>query len=498
MNILVVEDEPIALEELECLLNSFEPDHIIYSAVNGLQGLELAKQFCPDLIVTDIRMPGMDGLELIRQIQQLNPDVEAIIISGYDDFAYARTGLQLGVRDYLVKPWKQNSLLAAVGSILEQLSVRREEKRKADNWKMIRELEGRNPHSEQIQALSGQWIIMVSAISNLRSAHKWVAYEPITKDIIAELPFVVHMVYPNSHIQVVLFPSHEGTKGTFIQQSVQQLHAAYVNQELSVHSIAVLKKDDELPHEAFARAVKMLEQQIRLESSTYTYLTAECSAIDMIAVWNQIRALEALIATRELKHIRPQIDRIVIQIRILKVPAKEIGSLVNDMFTALQFKLMPDRSSPYIDMEIIMDTLMSIASYSELADSLEKWLLEFLWNLGSAGKEPRELVHKLMGQIRHGYHRTDSLLQFAAEHHISVSYLSRLFKAEAGMNFSEYLIRVKIDQAKQLLELETLSVSQVSERVGYEDSKYFSQQFKKYTGLTPSEYLKSCKILPPK
>ncbi|MCD9023782.1 response regulator transcription factor [Cohnella silvisoli] len=498
MNILVVEDEPIALEELESLLKSYEPGHTVYSAVNGLQGLELAKRHCPDLIVTDIRMPGMDGLELIRQIQQINPNVEAIIISGYDDFAYARTGLQLGVRDYLVKPWKQKSLLTVVGAILEQLSVRCEEKRKADNWKIIRELEGRNPYSEQIQALSGEWIIMVSTLNNLRSAHKWVEHEPLTKTTIAELLFSVHIVFPDSHLQVVLFPCDEGTTKAVLQQSVQHIHEAYANQGLNVHSIAVLKKDDELSHEAYARAIKMLEQQIRLESSTYTYLTTEYAAIDMIGVWNQIRALEALIANREIKHIRPQIDRIVMQIRVLKVPAKEIGSLVNDMFTALQFKLMPDRNSPYIDMEIITDTLMSITSYSELADSLEKWLLEFLWNLGGAGKEPRELVHKLMGQIRHGYHRTDSLIQFAAEHHISVSYLSRLFKAEAGMNFSEYLIRVKIDQAKQLLELETLSVSKVGERVGYEDSKYFSQQFKKYTGLTPSEYQKSCKILPPK
>jgi YesN/AraC family two-component response regulator len=456
-----------------------------------VKGLEAAKRIRPDLVVTDIRMPGMDGLELIRQIKKRFPDAEAIIISGYDDFEYARTGLQLGVKDFLVKPVKRKALLDAAGAVLEQLSVRRSNEWKAEQWNVIRALEGRDRETNERDPLSGRWAIIISVLGNMKSPHMWAKHEPQLDEVLAELPSSRYVVRPDPHKQCVLVSIDAGIRGQALQDIVYRLHHAYGQTGANVHTAVVLKEGHERPDHAYVRAVSLLERQIRLESNTLSYMEAVSHPIDANIAWNHIRLLEAHLAKREMKPIRGQIDRIVSQIRTLKMPTLEIGQLMNDMFTALHFKLSQDRTYAIADMGEMRDMLTAITSYDELADWLEKQLMEFIRKTSGAGKEPKDLVHQLMNQIRHSYDRIDSLHQFASEHHISVSYLSRLFKTEAGMNFSDYVVHIRMEQAKRLLETETLSVAEVGEKVGYEDSKYFSQLFKKCTGMTPSEYKKS-------
>lgn len=498
MNILVIEDELIALEELELLLKAFEPEHTINGAPNGVEALELAKRVRPDLVVTDIRMPGIDGLEVIRELKRRFPGTEAIVISGYDDFAYARTGLQLGVKDYLVKPVKRKALMETVGAVLEQLAVKRQQERKAEQWKTIRALEGRQQEAEEPEVLAGKWLMIVSVLGNWNAAKAWADHESMIGGICAELGPDAHVVYPASNRQCILLPWLQGKPEQAVRSQIYRLHTAYAKTKENVHTAAVVKEAHERPEAAFARAAAMLERQIRLGGGTLSYMEAGRHTADTSGVWNHIRLLEAHLAKRDMKHIRAQIDRILFQIETLQLPVKTIGHLLNDMFTALQFKLLQGWTYQIADLGAIKEILSGITGYRELGDWLEKRLLEFVWELGSEGKEPRDLVHKLMNRIRQAYDSIDSLHQFAREHHISVSYLSRLFKTEAGMNFSDYLIQVRMEQAKLLLASETLSVIEVSARVGYEDSKYFSQLFKKCTGKTPSDFQKSNKIVPPK
>ena len=131
MTLLIVEDEDIIRKGLIVTLRKLEMDFVhIYEAGDGEEGLRLCREHAPDIIMTDIKMPLMDGLTFIRESQKLLPEGQFIILSGYSDFEYARTALQSGVKDYLLKPSTKNEikevLTRVIGQLKEQQSLRLE------------------------------------------------------------------------------------------------------------------------------------------------------------------------------------------------------------------------------------------------------------------------------------------------------------------------------------------------------------------------------------
>jgi two-component system response regulator YesN len=110
-----VEDERWALEELKALFKRYEPQHLVHAFENGEDALEAANSVVPHLVLTDITMPGMDGLELLAEIGRGHPEAKGIILSVHDDFAYAQRGMQTGVTDYLLKPVRKRDALQGGG-----------------------------------------------------------------------------------------------------------------------------------------------------------------------------------------------------------------------------------------------------------------------------------------------------------------------------------------------------------------------------------------------
>src|SRR6266496_1221041 len=123
MNILVIEDEPLALDDLLGMLQAFDGAHRIAGCASGVEALDYAETTPPDLVITDIRMPEIDGLELVRQLKARIPQLAAIVLSGYSEFEYARTSLRLGIADYLLKPVRTDALHQAVARALEAIAA---------------------------------------------------------------------------------------------------------------------------------------------------------------------------------------------------------------------------------------------------------------------------------------------------------------------------------------------------------------------------------------
>ena len=122
MTLLIVEDEDIIRKGLIVTLRKLEMDfEHIYEAGDGEEGLRLCREYTPDIIMTDIKMPLMDGLTFIRESQKLLPEGQFIILSGYSDFEYARTALKYGVKDYLLKPSTKNEIKEVLTRVVEQL-----------------------------------------------------------------------------------------------------------------------------------------------------------------------------------------------------------------------------------------------------------------------------------------------------------------------------------------------------------------------------------------
>src|SRR6185295_11903830 len=142
MNILVVEDEPLALDDLLGMLQAFDSAHRIIGCASGVEALIQAETTPPDLVITDIRMPEIDGLELVRKLKVRAPQLAAIVLSGYSEFEYARTSLRLGIADYLLKPVRTDTLHQTVARALAALAAEQAHARHLREAQLVRLLLG--------------------------------------------------------------------------------------------------------------------------------------------------------------------------------------------------------------------------------------------------------------------------------------------------------------------------------------------------------------------
>ena len=127
-SVILVDDEPVVREGLEYIIDwEKEGYSVIGSAGNGLEGLELIKKVKPDLVITDIKMPGLTGLEMVGEAKKINPDLKCIILSGYSDFKYAQDAIALGTLHYLLKPIDENELIQILSRVKIQLEEEEEE-----------------------------------------------------------------------------------------------------------------------------------------------------------------------------------------------------------------------------------------------------------------------------------------------------------------------------------------------------------------------------------
>ena len=127
IDVLVAEDEFGAREQIKLLVGRFPEFRIVGEADNGDLALELLKKFQPDLILTDIRMPGRNGLDLLKEAAELSPKTEGVIISGYSDFEYAQSAIKLGCRDYILKPISPKQFQNMMGKMEEKILERQSE-----------------------------------------------------------------------------------------------------------------------------------------------------------------------------------------------------------------------------------------------------------------------------------------------------------------------------------------------------------------------------------
>ncbi len=534
IKVLIADDEEKVCTLIYKLVNWKDFDmEVVATAYNGIDALERIQELKPDLVITDIRMPGYDGIELIAKAKEINDAIEFIIISGYRHFEYAQSAIRYGVSDYLLKPIKKEELTATLERIrlhcrsrAEQLSAQEQLRlRIKDDTGKQREqlfvdfLSNSGEAKASIEDLNPRYcfkfvkgIFQLAAIKidcpyeNYNADSIQVLYEKIGKILdsnIRDSCYEMEIFCKDTIVYVLLnYPLENRLflrrllKGLMAELSVQQtvfdkvfftLCVGRQTEEVSklpqcLHSIqdtvfqrlvdGTGKMIDEAP--AVEEFIPM--KQEFLLGDFRRGMSQAVELLDLQAAVAVVDALESAVPINE------------------KTKGSVIYKLVlaaGEMFMVLiknaQYNVeIPSES--YEEFKIRLSLCKSGKQLFESLNLLVATQIDFIvQQKRQADNRPIRMAKEY---IQKNYMNPIGLEEISEMLGFNLSYFSALFKKETGKNFLEYLTEVRISNAKELLRETNLSITEICNKVGYLDQKHFIATFKKYAGIKPGEFRK--------
>ena len=507
-NVLIADDEKNICEGIAEFLDWQELGfHIIGLAANGEEALNMLSWQRCELILTDIRMPGIDGLALIRRIQEKDPGIKIIIVSGYSDFAYAKQAIEMGVKAFLLKPIDREELLAAVKKIKRELDGELEEYRRSlENDRIVRnqlfrELlsPGVSPEAvskrlaDQGVKLQGGRFLTAVLQPNFGGDKEAGLLGYSIKNIACELLEL-------NDLEGYAF-DYDGRRIGLLFCGGSRLESAapaYLAELLScVETYLHLSVSAGMgrPAESFGELRNSFEAALEdcggkaLLSQAREPEERPSEAFGLS--WRSEGLLNALQFLEE-ETVWTETDRLLQEIAEKQIPEK----VVRGVLYGVLFELMGLYQKYNIGYELRW--------YDEKLRVLEEGLFrhretvkDFLSALcrealqlfrETSVHRPSNLVLQVQQYCEQNYSHALNLQIIARRFYMNPAYLGRLFKAETGCSFSDYLNRLRITAAKRQLAAGTGRVSELIETLGYRNEEYFYRQFRKQEGRSFAEY----------
>jgi two-component system response regulator YesN len=499
MNIFVVEDEHWALAEMVELFKSYEPEHHIFAFENGDDVLTVLDKIRPHLVLTDINMPGIDGLELIEQLNRIDPKIVSMIVSVHDQFEYARVGMKFGVVDYLLKPVKRDVLFKAVDKAIlhiEKESKRREEWMNGSITQML--LAEDTLDYDVLHSVNGRAYCMVLLVLDKGVAVKGWKDTPICwNELKQQLAYPsaqegeVYCVDLDCRQKVILIPLSDPAHRGDAKEKLSLLHEQLRRLPISIHIGFAFKSAEHTLFQVCSELKQQMDEQIKFGISTFLPPELKKQDAELGSVWEKARVMELQFKKGDILKGQAALQLILEELRLKQVTRRQLQLFIHDLLFSLKYNVMASKMgmvSIHDDLQEDVRLLNRLTSYGELFDWLSESIIHIYCEKEIKDFNPKGLVPVLLQLIHNHFQGSISLQQFAADHHISLGYLSRIFKSQTGHTFSEYITNYRIGKAKELLTRGVERLQEISSLVGYEDPRHFSALFKKIVGETPITY----------
>ncbi|MFD3258681.1 response regulator [Paenibacillus lentus] len=518
---LLIDDEPLILNHLKNAIpwNELQIE-LVGTARNGVKGLELVVEFEPDIILCDIRMPLMDGLEFLQEIRRLGYGTEVIMLTGYQEFEYARLALQHGVKDYILKPINYAELEAAISKLADEVRSRRSEKRFAE--RQMKRMVGLAHEKMMFDVLMGftadvprylaaedergdelrYALILVDLDGYAQRTVSWTEQERKLWNFAVRN--VLQEAIPGQELQYVVVQMRQGEWCVLLQferaryaVTSEQMHewARQIQHAVREHiKLTVSLSWDQGPIEirALSQTYMKLQRGLMLYAGHEQLLpfTEEDLARDAASVseWQLVEEITSGLKMYDKSKVEQGLERLKANLPHIS----EHSALGIEKF--LQYGIIHLlREMRELD---FMNSREEGMMWQHLQHSHNvKDLLNVITKLEShikeleINKKSSELLMISAGEYIQRNLSTDIGVDDIANHlNISSSYFSHLFKNHYGETFVEYLRKQRMELAKTMLRLTSRSVTEVGTLVGYSDRRYFSKVFQRYTGVTPTEY----------
>lgn len=529
--LMIVDDEQVVRDRVVSLIDwnksGFE---VIAVCENGLDALECIEKDCPDLIMTDIRMPFMDGLELADYVQRHYPLVKIVFLTGFDDFNYARKAIDLRVIDYLLKPITANELRSSLERIRTKMDEHLSERRDLDRL--------RNYYDQSLPQLrSGFLTMLISGTMQPRQIQEGIAALTLSELDGSRFRVAILTIDESSFSQGV-FSQHDHALANFgvynIAEEIclrEQIGLAFIQSD---QVVVIAHPVGSQNSEQLRFSLDRILDETRLAAKRFLNLiltigiSSEVSGlIRLRRAWQEAqRALDyrlvvgsdGLIYLEDLEsvEVNPPVvskeleQQLLTAIKVgreddLKQSVDEIMEVITSSQWPLDYvrfflaglvaALISEAAATGVKLDEVLpvDEMTEYLTRSNLAD-LDQWLTRAGIGLMRAIETNRQdsrqtIAARAMDYINQNYNdRSLSLNSISAYLHISPSYFGSVFKRETGETFVSSLLRARMEKARDLITTTSLKNFEIAAQVGYDDPHYFSVCFKRFYRMSPNDF----------
>lgn len=458
-NILIVDDEKIERSGIRMLLKRMGIELGVFEACNGKQALEYLTSDKNtgighiDILLTDVKMPFMDGIELIKNVMHNDISLKTIIFSGYNEFEYAKLAVKLGVKDYILKPVDPSEFSSTITGVITELDEEHKKdedyNRQANFIKQYYMYTLLNSGDASGILDNGDFLAGYNRLAliefNTDFFGKYDTGEDIFKEITGELDYQYLNLNPLQ--SVIIFSDKSLTADGNIDKNIEEMFTNYIfSDNISEDTPVLVQIDDDA-------LMKQMKQDIKMKDITFLRIHFDALCKKYRGQSNFSHIYIKFVFSNLLKDFYDNIPG---------ADEAEFGREIDRLYKSEDFSCIMDIVNNYIDL-------------------LEK----------SFGKEPatshRE-IETVKNYIHNHYGEEIGAQQLADMVYLAPSYLSSLFKKETGQNLSKYIKQYRMEKAKELLTGTNMKIVNISEQVGYPNVSYFVQSFREYFGISPQKF----------
>lgn len=475
ITIVIADDEKLIRAGIAKIIReSIDVPLEILEAKNGQEALDLCKSERPNVLVTDIRMPIMDGVELMKNISQLEIKPTLIVLSGYDDFVYAKAAIQSGAMSYILKPVDKKELVSAVQKAISDYR-NNEQKRNEETLKSIIE-EGRVNSTDGMDG----WNFPngFSCVCAIGSHCKKLLSAALTS-------IEYYSLESKKDYELIVIP-REATYILGNNISLNSLILGISNPAQNLSMLRTVKK------QAFIAAMEAFFDEHNVEISekkhgVYYYKTEENQD------FQRVDELYEQILTKLIIASPNDIQSGVEKLFDFTQYDEDNGMILDYLYSKICSNLFTrypvySQDDDYLHLKSIMiENIWQFKNVKEWKTCVQDYLI-YLSELLKKDNSEYPFIEEALDYIKANFNKNINMAMVANQVSVNYTWFSEKFKEHTGVNFNDYMKRLRIEEACRLLEKGCYKVYEVCEKCGFGDVKYFMKVFKEATGVTPGEW----------
>lgn len=535
MKLLILDDEPILRQGIvNKVIKSGLPLDIVGEAGDGIAGLELVRREAPDIVITDIRMPGMDGIEFIEQAQRINEQLHFIVISGYSDFEYAKRALRLGVFDYLLKPVEDDQLKDSLSQIIykieqarkstaEMIRLRnetdlsRETLRQQYMTRMIQQAESPDTRSaerdEQLARIESKYrnyLAVVLVVEPIQLPHYsfrlgdenliWFAVENVMSERIESTGrdgiLFQHSLHENEMVYLLGIESQN--ESLVVQDWLQEVRFGlqnYLKLQVTIAIGTIVDQIGQMPLSYRHAKLALRNQMIHGTGQIYDYESLQKRSVERGVLLTDEDESKLIYWLNDYNAIALQ-SWIELRIQSLahspSATYMQLEWLCVDLYLLFRKYLLANTSEmEWIigEMDDLLLWLQKLSTWQDAVNQMQRIAGNIVGYLSQSNPgSNKDLMEEVKLYMEAHFASSITLQSISERFYIHPNYFSRRFKEKHGQTFVDYLTAIRMKKAMDWIRETELQVQQIANKVGFEDASYFTSVFRKFYGLTPKQY----------